>query len=99
MLLNQRSKQHFYLSKSSLNKKNIKHLDPKHTHTHTKQVEPILYFKNKSRQFSEHTLTQVFLVMEKSHCTCICIISSKEYCVLYVKNIARLHKCIHVMTI
>ena len=26
------------------------------THTHTKQVSPILYFKNKSRQFSKHTL-------------------------------------------
>ena len=31
----------------------------KHTHTHTKQVELILYFKNKSRQFSEHTLIHV----------------------------------------
>ena len=34
MLLKQRSKQHFKLSKSSLNKKNVKHIDPK-THTHT----------------------------------------------------------------
>ena len=34
MLQNQRSKQHFKLSKSSLNKKNVKHIDPKHTHTH-----------------------------------------------------------------
>ena len=36
-LLNQRSKQHFKLSKTSLNpkKKNVRHLDPKHTHTHT----------------------------------------------------------------
>ena len=33
MLLNQRSKQHFKLLKTSLNKKNDKHLDPKHTHT------------------------------------------------------------------
>ena len=32
MLLNQRSKQIFKLSKTSLNKKNVKHLDPKHTH-------------------------------------------------------------------
>ena len=71
-----------------------------HTHTHTqKQIKPILYFKNKSRKFIEHTLTQVFLVMAKSHCTCTCIKSSKEYCVLCVKNIARLHKCLHVMTI
>ena len=38
MLLNQRSKQHFKLSKTSLNKNNVKHLDPKHTHTHKKQV-------------------------------------------------------------
>ena len=31
-----RSKQHFKLSKASLNKKIVKHLDPKtHTHTHT----------------------------------------------------------------
>ena len=27
--------------------------------THTQQVQPILYFKNKLRQFSEHTLTHV----------------------------------------
>ena len=33
MLYNQRSKQHFKLSESSLNKKNVKHIDPKHTHT------------------------------------------------------------------
>ena len=36
MQLNQGSKQHFNLSKTSLNKKNVKHIDPKtHTHTHT----------------------------------------------------------------
>ena len=35
MLLNQGSNQHFKLSKTSLNKKNVKHIDPKHTHTHT----------------------------------------------------------------
>ena len=35
MLLNQISKQYFKLSKTSLNKKNVKHLDSKHTHTHT----------------------------------------------------------------
>ena len=34
MLLNQRSKQHFKLSKTSLNTKNVKHIAPK-THTHT----------------------------------------------------------------
>ena len=37
--------------------------------------------------------------MAKSHCTFTCIKSSKEYCVLCVKNIARLYKCLHVMTI
>ena len=38
MQLNQGSKQHFNLSKTSL-KKNDKNFDPKtHTHTHTKQV-------------------------------------------------------------
>ena len=79
MLLNQRSKQYFKLSKSSLNMKNVQHLDPKHTHAHTKQVQPILHFKNKSRQFSEHTLTHVFLIMAKSYCTCTCIKSRKEF--------------------
>ena len=80
----------------STRKKNVKHIDSKtHTHTHTHTY----YFKNKLRQFSEHTLTQVFLVIAKSYCICTCIKSSKEYCVLCVKNIARLHKCLHVMTI
>ena len=44
-LLNQISKQHFKLSKTSLKKKNAKHLRSKthiHTHTHT---------QNKSNQF------------------------------------------------
>ena len=44
MLLKQRSKQYFKLSKSSLNKKNVKHIDPKHTHTHTHTLK-------KSNQF------------------------------------------------
>ena len=35
-LLNQRSKQHFKLLKTSLNKKNVKHLGSKHTHTQNK---------------------------------------------------------------
>ena len=103
MLHNQRFKQHFKISKSSPNKKNVKHEDQTHTHTHThthtQKVSPILYFKNKLRQFSEHTLTHVFLVMAKSYCTYTCIKSSKEYYVLCVKNIARLHKYLHVMTI
>ena len=42
MLYNQGSKQHFKLSKSSLNKKNDKHIHHTHTHTHT---------LNKSNQF------------------------------------------------
>ena len=37
------------------------------------------------REAIEHTFTQVYLVMAKSHCTCTCIKSSKEYCVLCVK--------------
>ena len=40
MLYNQRFKQHFTFSKSSLNKKNVKLIDPKHTYT-----------LNKSNQF------------------------------------------------
>ena len=40
MLFNQRSKQHLKLLKTSLNKKNVKHLDPKHICT-----------QNKSNQF------------------------------------------------
>ena len=40
MLPNQISKQHVKLSKTSLNKKNVKHLGTKHTHT-----------LNKSNQF------------------------------------------------
>ena len=33
MLLNQRSKKHLEQTKTSLNKKNVKHLDPKDIHT------------------------------------------------------------------
>ena len=53
MILNQKSKQHFKLSKSSLNKKNAKHIDPKHTHTHT---------LNKSNQFYISKTSQDSLV-------------------------------------
>ena len=70
----------------------------KHTHTLNKSNQ-FYTSKTKSRQFSEHTLTHVNLVMTKSHCTCTCIKSSKEFCVLCVKNIARLQMCQHVMTI
>ena len=70
------------------------------THTHTLNKSNQFYIsKTKLRQFSEHTLTHLKLVMAKSHFTCTCIKRSKEYCVLCVKNIARLHKYIHVMTI
>ena len=97
MLLKHKPKQDFKLSKSSLNNKNVKHNDPK-THTHTLNKSNQFYI-SKIRQFSKHTLTHVNLVMAKSHCTCTCIKSSKEYCMLCVKNIARLHKCLYVMTI
>ena len=61
----------------------------KHTHT-----------LNKSNQFYISKTNHDSLVsMAKSHCTCTCIKNIKEYCVLCVKNIARLHKCLHVMTI
>ena len=70
------------------------------THTHTLNMSNQFYIsKTKLRQFSEHTLTYVKLVIAKSHCICTYIKNSKAYCVLCVKNIARLHKCIHVMTI
>ena len=71
---------------------------PKHTHTLNKSNQ-FYISKTKLRQFSEHTLTHVKLVMAKSHWICTCIKNSKEYCVLCVKNITRLHKGIHVMTI
>ena len=51
MLLNQGSNQHFKLSKTSLKKKNDKHLDPKHTHT-----------LNKSNQFYSLKISQDSLV-------------------------------------
>ena len=50
---------------------------PKHTHTLNKSNQ-FYILKNKLRQISEHLLIHVFLVMAKSHCTCICIKSSKE---------------------
>ena len=53
MLYNQGSKQHFKLSKSSLNKKIVKHIDPEHTHTHT---------LNKSNQFYISKISQDSLV-------------------------------------
>ena len=71
-----------------------------HTHTHTLNKSNKFYIsKTKSRQFSEHTLTHVNLVMTKSHRTYTCIKTSKEFCVFYVKNIARLQMYQHVMTI
>ena len=58
--------------------KSIATINPK-ANTHTQQVQTILYFKNKLRQFSKYILTHVILVMAKSHCTYTCIKSSKEY--------------------
>ena len=55
MLLNQESNQHFKLSKTSLKKKNDKHLDPKHTHTHTHTL-------NKSNQYYSLKTSQDSLV-------------------------------------
>ena len=97
-LLKHRSDQHIKLSKTSLNKKMQRIHDPKHTRTLNKSNQ-FYISKTKSRQFNEHTLTHVNLVMAKSHCTCTCIKSSKEFCMLYVKSIARLQMCQHVMTI
>ena len=75
-------------------------MDLKNTHTHTKNKSNQFYIsKIKLRQFSRHTLIHVKLVMAKSHCIRTCIKSSKEYCMLCVKNIVRLHKCMHVMMI
>ena len=48
--------------------KNFEHKDPKNTHTHTLNKSNQFYIsKTKLRQFSEHTLTHVKLVMAKSH--------------------------------
>ena len=80
MQLNRGSNQHFKLSKTSLNKKILSTMIPK-THTHTLNKSNQFYIsKNKTRQFSEHTLTHVFLVMAKSHCTCTCIIAKNIAC-------------------
>ena len=57
MLLNQRSKQYFKLSKSSLNNKIDKHLDPK-THTH---------ILNKFNQFYISKTSQDSLVSIHEH--------------------------------
>ena len=54
MQLNQGSKQHFDITKTSLKNKNLKHIDPKtHTHTHT---------LNKSNQFYISKTSQDSLV-------------------------------------
>ena len=51
MELNQGSNQHFKLSKTSLNKKSVKHFDPKHTYT-----------LNKANQFYISKISQDSLV-------------------------------------
>ena len=55
MLLNRRTNQHFKLLKTFLNqkKKNVKNIDPKHTHRHT---------LNKSNQFYISKISQDSLV-------------------------------------
>ena len=46
MQLNQGSKQHFDISKTSLNNKNDKHFDPKtHTHTHKTSLTNFIFQK------------------------------------------------------
>ena len=45
MLFNQRSKQHVKLSKTSLNTKNVKHIDPKNTYTHTISLTNFIFQK------------------------------------------------------
>ena len=45
MLLKQRPKQQFKLSKTSLNTKNDGHFDPKHTHTHTTSLTNFIFQK------------------------------------------------------
>ena len=51
--INQGSKQHFDLLKTSLSKKHVMHIDPKKTHTHT---------LNKSNQFYISKINQDSLV-------------------------------------
>ena len=56
--LNQGSKQHFDLLKTSLNKKYVKHIDPKtYTHTHTHR-----HTLSKSNQFYISKISQDSLV-------------------------------------
>ena len=86
------------ISQNCLSISNFEHMYLKNTHILNKSNQ-FYISKTKLRQFSEHTLTHVKLMMAKSHYICTCIKNSKEYCVLCVKNIIRLHKCIHVMTI
>ena len=58
MQLNQGSKQHFKLSKTSLNKKNVKHFDPKtHTHTHTLNKSNQFYIPKTSLHKCLHVMT------------------------------------------
>ena len=40
-----RIQKHFNLSKTSFNKKNDKHRDPKHTHTHTTNLTNFIFQK------------------------------------------------------
>ena len=76
----------------SLNKKNVKYIDPK-THTHTLNKSNQFYIsKNKLRQFSEHLLTHVFLVMAKSQPTHVSKVAKSLRVVC--ENIVRVYKCL-----
>ena len=70
-----------------------------HVTCKTKSIIGSTQSKHINTQTHSTHLTHVKLVMVKSHCIYTCIKNSQEYCVLYVKNIAKMHKCIHVMTI
>ena len=77
-------------------------MDLKHTHTHTHTLNKSNQFyisKTKSRQFSEHTLTHVNLVMANHIVLAHVSRVAKFLRVVCVKNIARLQMCQHVMTI
>ena len=70
-LLNQRSNQHIKLSKTSIKQEKCKAFKIQDIHTHTLNKSNQFYISKISQDnFSVHTLTHVFLVMAKSHCTC-----------------------------
>ena len=61
-------------------------MDLQNTHTLNKSNQ-FYISKTKLRQFSEHSLAHIKLVMTKSHCICTSIKNSKEYYVfVYEKH-------------